>query len=73
MEAKTGKAAETITIADLQALPRQKGLKYAPLTSKLGGRLDRHLKHLTDDEAAELLAMGDRFIEETPADPASED
>jgi len=69
MEAKTGKRAVDVTIADVQALPRKKGLRYAPFTSRLGGRLDRHLEHVDDDEAADLLARGDRFLDETPADP----
>jgi hypothetical protein len=70
MEAKTGKPVSDIKIADLQALPHATDLKYAPLTSRLGGRLDRHLKHLTDDEAADLLERGDRFLADTPDEPA---
>lgn len=63
---KTGKAAEDVTIADIRELPRQEHLRYAPIASPLGGRLDRHLEHIDDDDVEELLERGDRFLAETP-------
>jgi hypothetical protein len=71
MEHQTGKSVREIRIADLMALPRRRGLKYATLRSRLGGRLDRHLKHLTDEEVIELLKRGDQFLDETPSEPAA--
>jgi hypothetical protein len=66
MEARVGKPADEVTISDLQNLPRIKGLRYGSLESKLGGRLESHLLHLEEQEAAELAERGDRFLEETP-------
>jgi len=63
---RTGKAVEDVTIADIRELPRREHLRYAPLTSPLGGRLDRHLEHIDDDDLEDLLERGDRFLAETP-------
>lgn len=69
MEERTGKHATEVTIADIQALPRRRRLRYASVTSPLGGRLDRHLKHLEETEIVRLLERGDRFLAETPDEP----
>lgn len=38
------------------------------MVSSLGGRLDRHLRHLSDDEAADLQRRGDEFLAATRTD-----
>lgn len=68
MAAKTGKGIEQITTRDLLEIPRRRGLSYAPMESALGGRLDRHLRHLSDDEAADLQRRGDEFLAATRTD-----
>jgi hypothetical protein len=71
IEDRTGKPASRVTIADILAVPRRRGLKWGPVRSSLGGRLDSHLKHLDDEEAAELMERGDRFLNDTPDEPVS--
>jgi len=66
IEERTGKPMATVTIADIQTMPRQRKLRWGPIRSRLGGRLDGHLKHFEADEAAALMERGDRFLEETP-------
>lgn len=63
---RTGKSLDELRTADLLAVPKQAPLRYVPLVSPLGGRLDAHLRHLEEDEAADLLDRGDRFLDETP-------
>lgn len=70
-EQRTGKRLEELQTTDLVAVPRLEPLRYAPLVSPLGGRLDAHLRHLEADEAADLLNRGDRFLDETPDEPKS--
>lgn len=70
-EQRTGKRLEELQTTDLLAVPRHEPLRYAPLVSPLGGRLDAHLRHLEADEAADLLNRGDRFLDETPDEPKS--
>ncbi len=69
MERTTGKSVNEVTTEDVLAVPRSSNLRYAPLVSPLGGRLDGHLRHLSDDEARDLQRLGDDFLDATPADP----
>lgn len=68
IEAKTGKSARQVTTRDLLKIPRRNDLRYEQPTSVSGGRLDRHLLHLSEQRSDDLLARGDAFIENTPAD-----
>jgi hypothetical protein len=69
VQERTGKSADAVTTRDLLELPRPSGLRYDDsMVSRLGGRLDRHLMHLSDEEAAELQREGDEFLDATPSD-----
>jgi hypothetical protein len=69
LEERLGKAVKDVTIADIQGLPAPDRLEWESLTSELGGRLDGHLLHLTQDEADDLEQKGDRFLAETRSKP----
>jgi hypothetical protein len=66
IEKQVGKPIEEITLEDLRKLPRRDDLKYAGVTSGLGGRKADHLDHPDPREAAALEERGTRFLEETP-------
>jgi hypothetical protein len=65
LEERVGKPAEDITLADLMKVPRRTDLRYEDVRSPLGGKIAPHLRHLSPEEAADLLERGDRFLDET--------
>lgn len=65
LEKRVGKSIEEITLDDLLELPRRKDLRYADVTSPLGGRRAAHLRHLDPAEDADLFERGSRFLDET--------
>ena len=67
-EARFGKAADRITIADVEReLPRRDDLPEPPFEDRLGGRIRFRLRPWpTDDEAEELRHRAQHFIDTTP-------
>jgi hypothetical protein len=52
--------------AVLSGLPRRSGLRWDRVAdSSLGGRIAPHLRHLDEDQARDLEARGQAFLDET--------
>lgn len=67
---RLGDDAEGLTLsAVLAAFPRRPGLRWDRVAdSPLGGRIAPHLRHLADDEARDLEARGQAFLDDTDVD-----